>query len=302
MDMRKLVLGGLVASAVAVPATAASAAPVFPSPVSADATTHLTGLTDGGGANGAHPWAVDNLTRELRITGSGFSRHGFYTFTATITDTGSFKATANALTPNQGGASQNQHIKGSPAGTVSGTATYTFTANRRPSTKPNAGVPFAEPNGATASAENTLPGWYKQAFPAGTQFGPSSGRWSRKYEAKVIKLVSYLGPGPGQGPKPGHGPYPGPGCSRFPLLPGQHPQSGAGTRHGRRNGPGQPPANLQPGCQRGRQVVPLSFVRPGGNHHKRPPVSSSHSQSYDQIWTDNCTDLGQQPQDGNITG
>ena len=152
MDIRKaLVLGGVMAAALAVPATGASASvAVFAPPVGPShfgpprnaltATTSLTNRPDGGG-NGN--WAIDTVTRTLTITETGHTG-AVYDYTATVSDTGTFKTITGAFTPNQGGTNHGKKIKGTVQGTMTGTANYSFTASSLPSNARNLGVPTSE--------------------------------------------------------------------------------------------------------------------------------------------------------------
>jgi hypothetical protein len=164
----------LLTAAITLPAAAASA---FPPPVSVRAVTNLIGRPDSGG-NGN--WAADSLLRDMTITRTG-GAPGHWTFTATLTDYGSFQAIAGAFTPNQGAPYTGDLIQGSPSGAVDGSAVFSFTASQLPSAAFNAGVPVFE-DGAPSRPDQTTSLWFEQAFPPGTVFGgPGIGVWGWHY-------------------------------------------------------------------------------------------------------------------------
>ena len=105
-----------------------------------------------------------------------------YNYTATVSDTGTFKTSSGAFTPNQGGTNAGKKIKGTVQGTMTGTANYSFTARSLPSNARNLGVPTSENGTPAPSSPQTTSLWYEQAFPAGTSFsGTGIGTWSWKY-------------------------------------------------------------------------------------------------------------------------
>ena len=166
-------------AAVAAAAGTASATPHQPS---VHATTRVTGRPDGG--NGG-VWAYDTFRRSITIRLTGGSA-GAYTFTAKLTDEGSFKAVKGALTPNQSTAGTT--IKSAARGRMSGHADFSFTATTLPSGGFNAGVPRKENDHGVAPVNSTS-AWYKLAFPSGTVFsGPGIGRWSWTYKATVVTV------------------------------------------------------------------------------------------------------------------
>jgi hypothetical protein len=283
MDIRKVVFGGLVATAVAVPATAASASvPVFPpsftlptlahSPFVFTAHTSLTNRPDSGG-NGS--WALDTIKRTLTITETGHSG-SVYNFTATVSDTGTFKTISGAYTPNQGSPFTGKHIHGTVQGDVAGTADYSFTASKLPASTSNLGVPDTE-SGAPVTTPETTSSWYEQAFPAGTTFGGTGiGNWGWTYTTDAACGPSY-GHGYGHGQGQGQGQVCGQGC-------GQGYGSGRGDKSGRGEGSGR-----GYGCGQGHNQ--------GHGHSSLQPKNGA------QKWVDayNNGD-GQLPGDGNITG
>ena len=94
--MRAKTIAAALLAAGAIVATA-GAANASPHPVT-QAQTHITDRPDGG--NGGD-WADDTMTRSIAITRTG-GMAGAYTYTAKLTDTGSFTTIKGALTPNQG--------------------------------------------------------------------------------------------------------------------------------------------------------------------------------------------------------
>jgi hypothetical protein len=174
--MRKLVMSGVSALAVAGTALAVAAAPASaaaprpaphrpaphrpaphrPVPHKVVASTHITRRPDSGG-NGN--WATDAMTRTLTI------RHlKGQNYVATLADShGRFVTGRGDFVPNQAadpGVKFTQRI----AGTFSGAASFSFTASRAPSA-------FLVPRRATGSRPTDTSDWYKLAFPTGTVFG-----------------------------------------------------------------------------------------------------------------------------------
>lgn len=155
-----ILTAGLVA--VASPASAAS----ITTPVSASTTLSNRGDSGGDGTD----WAHDNMTRTLTVTEVshvGKSTRTVYTFTATLTDKGTFTTINGASTPNQNGADAGKKVNHTVTGTVTGYVTYHFTANRLQ-------VKSAAPktmSGTPTTGNGTTGNWYKNLFPAGTTFG-----------------------------------------------------------------------------------------------------------------------------------
>jgi hypothetical protein len=279
MDIRKVLSGSLVATAVAVPATAAGASvSTFPPPFTPQIPAHSpsvftshTSLTNRPDSGGNGNWALDTMTRTLTITETGHNGPG-YAYTATVSDTGTFKTISGAYTPNQGPPSTGKRIQGTVQGSVAGTAQYSFTASKLPASSPNLGVPNSE-NGAPGTPAETTSSWYEQAFPAGTTFGGTGiGNWSWTYTT-----------GDGCGQNDSHG-------------------YGQGKGHGQRQGKGQ---NQSCGCGqsdshgygKGNGYSCGQGHDPGHGHSSQQPTSGA------QKWVDayNNGD-GQLPGDGNITG
>jgi hypothetical protein len=179
--MRKLITTALAALAAggtvlaAVPASAASAAPVRP----VTASTHLSGRPDSGG-NGN--WAADAMTRTLTVRPAGGT-----SYTATVTDSaGSFATVPGDFVPNQAadpGVKFTQRIDGS----FSGHASYSFTASEAPNAR-------LVPRKAAGTAPADTSGWYKLAFPAGTVFGGTGieSNWGWSYSAGCL-TISHAG-------------------------------------------------------------------------------------------------------------
>jgi hypothetical protein len=277
MDIRKVLFGGLVATAVAVPATAAGASvSTFPPPVTPQIPAHSpsvftsrTSLTNRPDSGGNGNWALDTMTRTLTITETGHNGPG-YAYTATVSDTGTFKTISGAYTPNQGPPSTGKRIQGTVQGSVAGTAQYSFTASKLPASSPNLGVPNTE-NGAPGTPAETTSSWYELAFPAGTTFGGTGiGNWSWTYTT-----------GDGCGQSDSHGQGKGNGQGK-----GQNCGCGQSDSHGYGKGKDK---GKDKGCRQ-------------GNDHGHGQ-SSSQPKSGAQKWVDaSNNDGGQLPGDGNITG
>jgi hypothetical protein len=117
MDIRKVFLGGIVASAVVLPATAASASvthslpipgtpitlgPVTPALQTFTGQTSLTNLADYGGRG---QWAHDAITRAIKITETGVTGTGaskVYNYTVVVTDTAPSRPSPMPTPPTRG--------------------------------------------------------------------------------------------------------------------------------------------------------------------------------------------------------
>lgn len=152
--------------ALAVPASASARPHVTPTTaprlVTVEALTLLNNRGDSGG--GGNTWATDTIIRALVIHQTG-GTPGAYTFTATVSDSGSFVTIPHVLSPNQFFAGTT--IAAKVNGTMAGHASYTFTASQLP--RENL-VP-AQESGTPSSGPRTTSSWYEQAYPAGTTFG-----------------------------------------------------------------------------------------------------------------------------------
>jgi hypothetical protein len=320
MDIRKaLVLGGVMAAAFGVPATAASASvAVFPFPSDPGyghqanaftATTSITNHPDSGG--GGHIWANDAMTRTLTIKETGH-QGSVYTYTATVSDTGTFKTTSGAYTPNQGGTNLNKKINGIVQGSMSGTAYYSFTASNLPTRRHNLGVPASESGTPTGAQTTSL--WYEQAFPAGTTFSVGSGllnTWSWTYVAGSAGhgcTQGNDGKDKGNGHDSGYGWPNGNGNSRGQgcTCGGDHGRgrdNSKGKDYGKGNGCTQRHDNQsQDGYNKG-QDGNSQGNRGKDRGGKNGNQGSSPSKSSAQQWVDAYSNNGgQDPTAGNITG
>jgi hypothetical protein len=179
------ITAALAAGTLLATAGAASAAPAAHQPAW-HASTKVTDRPDGG--NGGD-WADDSMTRTLVITRTGGSA-GAYTYTAKLTDTGSFTTIKGTLTPNQGAPYTGDVIKSKVTGTMTGYDTFTFTASSLPSGGPNAGVPAKENDHGNAPADSTST-WYELAFPSTTTFSSATeSPWSWTYKVAVTGPVT----------------------------------------------------------------------------------------------------------------
>jgi hypothetical protein len=177
------VLGGAAAAlAVTAPAMAA------PQASTVTAFTVMNNHGDSGG--GGNYWATDKLIRVLVIHRTGGSA-GAYTFSATVSDSGSFTTTNGGLTPNQGAPFTGVHITATVPGTFSGGASYSFTA----STLPRANLVPTQESGTATSGPRTTSLWYEQAFPSGTTFSGTGilPTWSWMYttDCKVGHVTTH---------------------------------------------------------------------------------------------------------------
>jgi hypothetical protein len=145
------------------------------------AKTQLISRPDSGGAG--NTWANDTMTRTLTIrllgsTGSGAST--VYYYSANVKDAGTFQTVNGALTPNQSGPYASETENGSVPGTISGSASFSFTATSLPNTS-------LVPKTVTGSADSTGT-WYELAFPAtGVTFGGAGlGSWGWHYNGPEV--------------------------------------------------------------------------------------------------------------------
>ena len=178
--LRTLAVPLAAAAALGMSTWAASAAP---------ATTAQTHITDRPDSGAAGDWADDTMTRTLTITRTG-GGPGAWTFTAKLTDKGTFTTIAGAATPNQSGPYAGETIKSKVTGKMVGYADFSFTASTLPRTGFNAGVPLTENDHGTAPSDSTST-WYELAFPSGTTFGGAGiGAWSWTYDVTVNETVT----------------------------------------------------------------------------------------------------------------
>ena len=198
MDIRKVFLGGLVASAVALPASAASASvvhsftlpggPITVPPVTSVLATFAgqTSLKNVADYGGRGQWALDTMTRAITITETGVTGTGaskLYTYSAVVTDTGTFKTSPRAYTPNQGIPNLGKTIKGAVTGKLTGTTDYAFSATSLPGSSNLGSLTDV------TALPRTVPGttsWLAPAFPAGTVFSNvTDGAYTRSYTAQA---------------------------------------------------------------------------------------------------------------------
>lgn len=152
--------------------------------ITATATTHVTNDPDNGHGSPS-TWAMDTITRTVTITkgtqipgtdcGLAASA-GCWSFTAALSDSGTFVTIPGAGTPNQSCAGCAGELIRSPAvsGTIAGNYQVTFDASY-----PVADASLVAKNhddaGVPASPPYTSTTWGEQFFPAGTSFGPFAG-------------------------------------------------------------------------------------------------------------------------------
>lgn len=168
--------------------------PPGPNELTVTAVTSINGRDDTG--NGGN-WAMDTLTRSATVTrhssapsnDCGASATQCWFYTATITDSGSFKTDSAAETPNQactepnGTSCAGLKISGEVSGNFSGGGTLEFYAD---SQTPDAGL---VPTSVTGDGPVTNANWYKLFFPATTNFGLTTNpnapwtAWSWAYNA-----------------------------------------------------------------------------------------------------------------------
>jgi hypothetical protein len=158
------------------------------------AVTSISGRDDTG--NGGN-WAADILTRTASVTrhgaapssDCGASATQCWFYTATISDSGTFKTDRGAETPNQacvepgGQPCGGLTINGLLSGNFAGGGTLEFYADAG---TPNAGL---VPTSVTGDGPVTNANWYQLFFPTGTNFGLTGNpnapwtAWSWTYNA-----------------------------------------------------------------------------------------------------------------------
>jgi hypothetical protein len=167
-----------VAAALVVSVLPASASVHHPQ-LSGMAVTQLSDRLD----SGDHGyWATDTIQRDLTITSTGGD-----TYTATVTDEGSFVTIPGNLTPGPAApVALTSSVKVGSSTTIAGTATYSFTADQAPDLSL---VPASE-SGTPVSGPQTTSLWFEQAFPAGTVFTGGITDWSWVYHLKCPMQIA----------------------------------------------------------------------------------------------------------------
>lgn len=176
--------------------------PVSICPGSLIARTSVTDRPDGGNGTPDPYWADDTFTRTLTITRTGGSQ-GDYSYTAVVSDTGTFRTIKGELTPNQGGSYVGKRITKAVAGQMEGYEDFTFTASSLPSSSPNLGVVTSENDYGSIPADSTST-WYELAFPSTDTFGGGDTGWSWSYTAGHQHWVDALSNGYGDEPQDGN--------------------------------------------------------------------------------------------------
>jgi hypothetical protein len=186
MSRSRLALIALAASAALVASAGAAAA--SPQPHKVAAVTFVTDRPDSGNGSPDPYWADDTITRTLTITQTGGTA-GAYTFTAALTDAGTFTTIKGEQAPNQGGSYAGDVIKSKVTGPMTGYADFSFTASSLPDAGFNAGIPLTENDHGAVPSDSTST-WFELAFPAGTTFSGGIGDWSWTYDATVMVTTS----------------------------------------------------------------------------------------------------------------
>ncbi|HEY2281195.1 MAG TPA: hypothetical protein VGI00_22785 [Streptosporangiaceae bacterium] len=153
-----------------------------PRPVTATATSHISDHPDGGHGTTNPYWAEDTINRTVtvKLVGStaadncGASVAHCYSYTATLSDDGTFLANVGADAPNQSGTyADSKEVRPQARGTMIGGAPVTFYAS---SNHPDAALVARnyDNHGAVASGKFTTSLWVEQFFPNGTTFAAVS--------------------------------------------------------------------------------------------------------------------------------
>ena len=195
-----MALGASVAVALAMPASA-KILPFGPgraSVITATATTTITNDPDSGHGTPA-VWAIDTITRTVTVTkgtqvpgtACGLSvSAGCWSYTAQLSDSGSFVTIPGAGTPNQACAGcAGEHIA-SPAvsGTIQGNYVVTFDASY-PVADASLVAKTHDDGGVAASPPFTSTTWGEQFFPAGTSFGNvAGGAYTWTYQVTTFRF------------------------------------------------------------------------------------------------------------------
>jgi hypothetical protein len=167
-------LAALVAVPLAAGTVALAAGTAHAAPTTETATTHVYNDPDSG--NGG-TWATDAFDRTLTVTLTNATALTD-TYTATVSDSGTFVTIAGAKTPNQSDAGE--VISHSVKGTFSGTASYTITAPA--SDALGAPVPATlNDNNTAAAGIYTTGNWPDLAFATPATANVVLGAWSWTY-------------------------------------------------------------------------------------------------------------------------
>jgi hypothetical protein len=166
-------------------AFAVSSQGAFAFPVHSNITTAVTHLTSRADSGGNGNWAVDDITRTVAVTNHGHvalancggGATDCYSYTATLSDAGTFVTDAGAFTPNQGGGNVGDKILSTVHGNLNGSGTFTFDASRLPDAS-------LVPVHVSGNADSTST-WTQQFFPAGTVFTGAglNNDWSWTYHS-----------------------------------------------------------------------------------------------------------------------
>jgi hypothetical protein len=179
---RRLIAAGVIAAIAAAGVGVIAANKANAAAPDATATTQLHARADSG--FGGNTWANDALKRistvtetgpDATLTDCGASAAACFTYTGTISDTGTAFAITGATSPG----ALAVPIAGTPSAAVAGSATVTFHSS---SSAPDASLVPASLAGA-GNAEQSTTNWVEQFFPGGTTFGagPNLPKWSWDY-------------------------------------------------------------------------------------------------------------------------
>jgi hypothetical protein len=175
-----------IAAALAIPASARTLpfGPGQSGVITATATTRITNDPDSG--HGSPPvWATDTITRTVTVTkgtqvpgtACGLpATAGCWSFTADLSDSGTFITIPGHGTPNQACAGCAGELIASPAvsGVIQGTYQVTFDASY-PVADASLVAKNHDDGGVPAVPPYTSKTWGEQFFPAGTSFGNVAG-------------------------------------------------------------------------------------------------------------------------------
>jgi hypothetical protein len=150
-----------------------------PQPVTATASSHISDHPDGGHGTVNPTWAEDTFARTVtvKLVGSttasncGAGAAHCYSYTAPLSDNGTFAANVGADAPNQSGTYANsKEVRPQARGTMIGGAPVTFYAS---SNHPDAAlvVRNLDNHGVAGTGKYTTSLWVEQFFPNGTDFG-----------------------------------------------------------------------------------------------------------------------------------
>lgn len=172
-------LAAILAVPVAAGSVALAAGTAHAALTTVTAVTHVQNDPDSGA--GGNTWSVDQITRTATVTvaaDQGTTPSGFTKYTASISDTGTFKTIAGVLTPNQ--SVPGQKIAHAVTGSLTGAANYTVVAPNG-DVLGNTFVASLNDNFTAPTGAESVGGWPLQAFTPPTGVTVTLDNWGWTY-------------------------------------------------------------------------------------------------------------------------